>query len=109
MADSGPGIGADIRGRIFDPFFTTKPEGLGTGLGLSICYGIAQEHGGRIWVESEPGKGATFIVTIPRDPREEGQQVTQPPLSPKPATRPPSVLVIDDETALRNALLRVLR
>jgi len=109
VADSGPGIGADIHGKIFDPFFTTKPEGLGTGLGLSICYGIAREHGGRIWVESEPGKGATFILTIPRDPRQEGRQVTAPPLPPKPATAPLAVLVIDDETALRNALLRFLQ
>src|SRR3989449_7840910 len=82
---------------------------VGTGLGVSICYGITQEHGGRIWVESEPGRGATFVVTIPRDPQQEGRQVTDPPLPPKPATGPLSVLVIDDETALRNALLRFLR
>src|SRR6058998_839940 len=62
VADSGPGIGADIHGRIFDPFFTTKPEGLGTGLGLSICYGIAREHGGRIAVASQPGQGAVFTL-----------------------------------------------
>jgi two-component system NtrC family sensor kinase len=109
VADSGPGIGADPRGKIFDPFFTTKPESLGTGLGLSICYGIAQDHGGRIWVESEPGSGATFVVTLPHDPRYEGREVTELPLPPKPAAGPVSVLVIDDETALRNALLRFLQ
>jgi PAS domain S-box-containing protein len=109
VADSGPGIGADMRGKLFDPFFTSKPEGLGTGLGLSICYGIAQEHGGRIWVESEPGRGATFVVTLPRDPRYEGREMTERPLPPKPPAGPISVLVIDDETALRSALLRFLQ
>src|SRR5207244_2779730 len=66
VADSGPGIPPEIRDKIFDPFFTTKPEGVGTGLGLSICYGIAQEHGGRIWVESEPKHGARFCIVVPR-------------------------------------------
>src|SRR5438445_10137166 len=108
VADSGPGIGADIHGRIFDPFFTTKPEGLGTGLGLSICYGIAREHGGRIWVESEPGQGARFAVTLPRDPREESRPEPTVPPRAAPAGADLSVLVVDDEVALRNALLRFL-
>jgi len=114
VADSGPGIAPEIRAKMFDPFFTTKPEGVGTGLGLSICYGIAREHGGRIWADSQPGRGATFYVALPRDPRREGRPVPESP-APPPAPAPPSpaadtitVLIVDDETALRNALLRYL-
>jgi PAS domain S-box-containing protein len=110
IADSGPGIPAELRTRIFDPFFTTKPEGVGTGLGLSICYGIARDHGGRIWVESEPGGGARFCVTLPRDQREEARAPAAPPApAPPPATGRLAVLVVDDEAALREALLRFLR
>ena len=65
IADTGKGIPAPLLNRIFDPFFTTKPVGVGTGLGLSISYGIVQKHGGRIEVESEPGKGTTFRIVLP--------------------------------------------
>jgi PAS domain S-box-containing protein len=107
VADSGPGVPADIRDKIFDPFFTTKPEGVGTGLGLSICYGIAREHGGRIWVDSGPGGGARFGVLLPRDPRLERRPAVERPV-PDATTGELAVLVVDDETALRDALLRFL-
>jgi signal transduction histidine kinase len=63
FSDSGPGIKSPHQ--VFDPFFTTKPVGKGTGLGLSICYGIVQEHGGRIECFNRPEGGATFIVELP--------------------------------------------
>jgi len=65
FADDGPGIAKKNLGHLFDPFFTTKEVGKGTGLGLSISYGIITEHSGRIYAESELGKGATFIVELP--------------------------------------------
>ncbi|WP_293039182.1 histidine kinase [Paraburkholderia sp.] len=65
VKDTGAGMTAEVRARIFDPFFTTKPVGKGTGLGLSVSYGIVEKHGGRITVESEPGKGSSFTVWIP--------------------------------------------
>ncbi|MBW2091147.1 MAG: response regulator [Deltaproteobacteria bacterium] len=69
--DNGPGMPPEIKAKIFDPFFTTKPIGQGTGLGLSISYGIVQDHGGRIEVESEEGEGASFIVTLPAEKCDE--------------------------------------
>lgn len=65
VADDGPGISPENMKKLFTPFFTTKEVGKGTGLGLNICHGIITDHGGRIYAESEPGKGATFIVELP--------------------------------------------
>ena len=67
VRDTGSGIEEAIRSKIFDPFFTTKPVGQGTGLGLSITYGIVQDHGGSIEVQSERGVGTEFLVKIPLD------------------------------------------
>jgi PAS domain S-box-containing protein len=68
VADTGPGIPADLRDRIFDPFFTTKAGDTGTGLGLTVCRSIVQRHGGAIGVEERTGGGSRFVVTLPRDP-----------------------------------------
>jgi len=65
VRDTGHGIPKEHVRRIYDPFFTTKGLGRGTGLGLSVSYGILQEHGGAIFVESDPGKGTTFQVALP--------------------------------------------
>ncbi|MFN2572445.1 MAG: ATP-binding protein [Gemmatimonadales bacterium] len=113
VADTGPGIPPDIQDKIFDPFFTTKPEGSGTGLGLSICYGIAQDHGGRISVESLPGHGAAFAIELPRDLRTRHRVTPAPMKVPESAERadeaPLSVLLVDDEEGLRRAVLTFLR
>jgi two-component system NtrC family sensor kinase len=67
FTNSGPGISPEQLTKIFDPFFTTKPIGEGTGLGLSISHGIIQRHGGKIEVESPPGRGTTFTISLPVD------------------------------------------
>ncbi|MFP2931345.1 sensor histidine kinase, partial [Pyxidicoccus sp. 3LG] len=71
VRDTGIGIPPESLGRIFDPFYTTKP-GVGTGLGLSLCHAYVTAMGGTISVESEPGRGAVFRVTLPRAARESG-------------------------------------
>jgi signal transduction histidine kinase len=65
VADRGGGIDEAVLGRIFDPFFTTKGRDQGTGLGLAVSHGIALEHGGLLWVDNEPGVGATFHLDLP--------------------------------------------
>ncbi len=68
IEDNGRGMTAEVRQRIFEPFYTTKPVGKGTGLGLSLAHDIVGKHGGRITVDSEPGRGSRFRVELPRRP-----------------------------------------
>jgi len=71
MSDTGEGIASDTLRRIFDPMFTTKRMGAGTGLGLAICKQIITQHAGTIEAESEPGRGARFIIVLPVDCRDK--------------------------------------
>jgi len=73
FSDDGPGISPENMRKLFSPFFTTKDVGKGTGLGLSVCYGIVTNHGGRIYAQSELGKGATFVVELPVGGHQGGE------------------------------------
>jgi two-component system NtrC family sensor kinase len=107
VADTGPGIPAAIRARIFEPFFTTKPAGVGTGLGLPLCLGIVEGHGGRLAVESAPGRGACFRVELPLGPLP-AEQPSAPP-TPRPVVPPLTILLVDDEPGIVRALTQLLR
>jgi len=111
VADTGPGIRKEIRAKIFEPFFTTKPPGQGTGLGLSICCNIVEAHRGRMWVESEVGKGAKFIVELPIVPCTEEADHTPAAaeeLRPDPQASERRLLVVDDEPGILAVLTEVL-
>ncbi|MGB0036768.1 MAG: ATP-binding protein [Candidatus Acidiferrales bacterium] len=114
VSDDGPGILPEIASRIFDPFFTTKPSGIGTGLGLSIIYGIVQQHGGEVTVESQPGAGARFVVELPvvAVPAEEREMTcfAEPLPSGQPHTAHPGrILVVEDEPTVAQLIVDVLR
>ena len=108
LADTGIGMDDETRLRVFEPFFTTKPEGKGTGLGLSMVYGIVQQHGGTITVESAPGQGARFRIYLPRvdDPvREVGISVS----SDDAGRGSETILLVEDETQVRELVAQVLQ
>ncbi|HKO05033.1 MAG TPA: ATP-binding protein [Candidatus Acidoferrales bacterium] len=117
VRDDGGGIPPEVLPRIFDPFFTTKLAGAGTGLGLSIVSAIAQEHGGEVRVESEPGRGATFIVELPSAPASLEEDVepaaaTTAVIRPRPEAAPGArrrILVVEDEPTVASLVADVLR
>lgn len=108
FADNGPGIPDHIIHRIFEPFFSTKPMGEGTGLGLSICFGIINEHKGRIWVENQPTGGAVFYIELPIKRRSTDQFKKFVNASTNSSTPHLQILTIDDEQAVLDLLERVL-
>ena len=104
VRDSGVGMDADVRERLFEPFFTTKPLGDGTGMGLAVVHGIVAAHSGTISVESAPGAGAAFRVTLPA-----GRET--PPATAgaaEPSRGSGRVLVVEDEPALARFVERAL-
>jgi PAS domain S-box-containing protein len=105
IRDQGEGMSDEVRRRCLEPFFTTKGA-RGSGLGLSIVYGIVQRHGGRIEIESNPGKGACFTITLPL--REEAAPAAAAPQEPARAGGPLRVLVIEDDERVRTVAARFL-
>jgi CheY-like chemotaxis protein len=107
IADTGAGMTPEVVQHIFDPFFTTKEIGMGTGLGLSTVYGIVRQAGGWIWVYSEPGRGSTFKIYLPR-----AGAAPEPPAAPVSAAESPrgteTVLVVEDQPEVRKLTLAML-
>jgi two-component system cell cycle sensor histidine kinase/response regulator CckA len=107
VSDTGVGMSAETLGQVFEPFFTTKPEGSGTGLGLSTAYGIVKQSGGYIWAYSEPGKGTTFRIYLPRVDALEKDVAARPrPASPEGGHE--TVLVVEDNAPLRTIVMEIL-
>ena len=106
VSDTGTGMTADVAERVFEPFFTTKAEGAGTGLGLATVYGILSQAEGHIRIYSEPGAGTTFTIMLPVT-----AEAAAPVVEAEPYLRTPTgetVLVVEDEPALREVTRRIL-
>jgi PAS domain S-box-containing protein len=108
VSDNGLGMDEETQRRLFEPFFTTKPQGAGTGLGLSLVYGIVHQNHGWIWVYSEPGKGTTLKIYLPRidapAPLADGA-----PRSVAGRRASGTILLVEDQPQVRKLALEVLQ
>ena len=108
VSDTGCGMSAEVKERIFDPFFTTKGKDKGTGLGLSTVYGIIKQSRGNIWVYSEPGRGTTFKIYLPRAEEEVVNLPEKDEIGKLPRGNE-VVLLVEDDPSVRALAARVLR
>ncbi|PYV11623.1 MAG: hybrid sensor histidine kinase/response regulator [Acidobacteria bacterium] len=107
VCDTGCGMTAEVQKHLFEPFFTTKEKGKGTGLGLAMVYGIVKQSGGYIWVDSQPGEGATFTIHLPQV--EEVVKAAEPGRTYSALPRgSETVLLVEDEVALRSLVRGIL-
>jgi PAS domain S-box-containing protein len=107
VSDTGTGMDEETRARAFEPFFTTKPVGEGTGLGLATVYGIVKQSDGYVWIDSQPGRGTTVHVCLPRVDGEVKVSRTTPTAAPV-VPGPRTVLLVEDEDGVRDLTQRVL-
>jgi two-component system cell cycle sensor histidine kinase/response regulator CckA len=105
VSDTGSGMAPEVKSRLFEPFFTTKPPDKGTGLGLATVYGIVHQSGGDIQIESEPGRGSSFSIFLPRLPALE---IAEPPPQQQHDGGSEVLLLVEDEDAIREPATEIL-
>jgi two-component system cell cycle sensor histidine kinase/response regulator CckA len=105
VSDTGCGIEEELLSKIFEPFFTTKEPGKGTGLGLAMVYGIVKQAGGHVSAQSEPGRGTTFTIHLPRIDEPSAAEVHEGPM---PSKGSETILLVEDEAALRAIAREIL-
>jgi PAS domain S-box-containing protein len=106
ISDSGQGMSPEVQAHAFEPFFTTKAPGTGTGLGLATAYGIVKQAGGHIWLYSEPGRGTTFKIYLPRTSEAEASEPARPRVAARRGSE--AILVVEDEPSVRELVVRAL-
>lgn len=106
VTDTGSGIHADVLPHIFEPFYTTKPAGKGTGLGLAMVQGIVRQSGGQLGIESTPGRGSVFTITLPE---ADSPAIEALPLPISPPTGAGTILLAEDDDSIRALVRKVLQ